>query len=162
MAKKSDKKMTYLTIGAVVAVIIVVIVVIIINNNNKTVDTSSGVNTSETSSGVSSGDLKNVNVEISYGDFDAMKTLSSDIQNGRMTGKVVKIDGLVSHPGRNYSVVQKNADGTQKIGTVFNIQDGGDSDYPADGAHVVITAKVVEKEPLNYQLVTLKEFVKKQ
>ena len=77
-----------------------------------------------------------------------------------MTCKVVEIDGLVNHPGQSYSIVQADADGKQKIGTVFNIEDS--SEYPKDGAHIVITAKVLEKSALNYQLFTLKEFVREK
>ena len=131
---------------------------IIKNNNGSSSDNGGGSNSSSL---VTSDDLKKVDVEVAYDDYDAMKALSKDIQNGKMTGKVVKVDGLVNHPGQSYSIAQKSADGKQKIGTVFTIEDGESADYPADGTRIVITAKVVEKEALNYQLVTLKEFVKR-
>ena len=89
-----------------------------------------------------------------------MRSLSKDIQNGKMTGQIVSIDGLVSHPGSSYSVVQENSDGTAKIGTVFNIDDA--TNYPAGDARITITAKVVEVSPLNFQLVTLKDFIKEK
>lgn len=158
MAKKTNKTV-YIIIGLVVAVIVAVTAVLIINNN-KNSGSSEGGETSNNSYKVNSGDLKNVDVEVSYGDYDAMKTLAKSIQNGEMTGKVVKIDGVVSHPGQSYSVVEKSADGKQKIGTVFNIEDS--SEYPADGERIVITAKVLEKDALNYQLYTLKEFVQEK
>lgn len=160
MANKSNKKMTYIMIGVVVAVIVAVTAFLIINNNNKNSGSSDGGETSNASYKVSSGDLKNVDVEVAYDDYDAMKTLSKDIQNGKMTGKVVKIDGVVNHPGQSYSIVEKSADGKQKIGTVFNIEDS--SEYPADGDHIVITAKVLENGSMNFQLFTLKEFVEKK
>lgn len=158
MAKKTNKTI-YVIIGLVVAVVVAVTAILIINNN-KNSGSSEGGGTSNNSYKVNSGELKNVDVEVSYGDYDAMKTLSKNIQNGEMTGKVVKIDGLVSHPGQSYSIVQTSTDGKQKIGTVFNIEDS--SEYPADGERVVITAKVLENGAMNFQLFTLKEFVEKQ
>ncbi|MBQ3440968.1 hypothetical protein IJG27_01485 [Candidatus Saccharibacteria bacterium] len=159
MAKKSNKTI-YLIIGAVILVVVAVTAVLVITNKNKDGGSSSSDGGSSSSYKVSSAELKNPDVKVSYGDYDAMKALSSDIQNGRMTGKVVEIDGLVSHPGQSYSIVQADADGKQKIGTVFNIEDS--SEYPKDGAHIVITAKVLEKSALNYQLFTLKEFVREK
>ena len=154
--KSASKIMTYVLIGLVVAAVVGVIVLIIVNkiNESNTPDVQDIINSSYK---VSKDDLRNVDAEIAYGDFDAMKNLSKDIQNGKMTGKVVKIDGVVSHPGQSYSIVQKSADGKQKIGTVFNIEDS--ADYPADGERVVITAKVLENGAMNFQLYTLKEFV---
>ena len=99
-------------------------------------------------------------VEIQYGDYDGMKTFSTDTQNGRTVGQIVKIDGLVYHPGMSYSIVQESAEESSKIGTVFTIDDLEKADYPADGTRVEITAKVVEVDTLNYQLVTLEKFVK--
>lgn len=96
-------------------------------------------------------------VTIAYGDYEAMQTLASDIQNGRMTGKIVEIDGIVSHPGTSYSITEASADGTTKIGTVFNIKDG--SAYPEDGKRARVIAKVVEESAMNFQLATLKDFV---
>ena len=46
-----------------------------------------------------------------------------------------------------------------QIGTVFTIQDGDSADYPKDEARIKITAKVMEVSPLNFQLVTLKDFI---
>ena len=159
MVKKSNKTI-YLIIGAVILVVVAVTAVLVITNKNKDGDSSSSDGGSSSSYKVSSAELKNPDVKVSYGDYDAMEALSSDIQNGRMTGKVVEIDGLVSHPGQSYSIVQADADGKQKIGTVFNIEDS--SEYPKDGTHIVITAKVLEKSALNYQLFTLKEFVREK
>ena len=157
--KSASKIMTYVLIGLVITAVVGVIVWKVVDkiNESNTPDVQDIINNSYR---VSKDDLKNVDVEVAYGDFDAMKTLSKDIQNGKMTGKVVKIDGLVSHPGQSYSVVEKSADGKQKIGTVFNIEDS--ADYPADGERVVITAKVLENGSMNFQLFTLKEFVEKK
>ena len=157
--KATSKIMTYILIGLVVALVVGVVIWKVVEkiNESNSPDVQDIVNSTYR---VNSDELKNPDVKISYGDYDAMKTLASDIQNGRMTGKVVEIDGLVSHPGQSYSIVQEDADGKQKIGTVFNIEDS--SEYPKDGAHIVITAKVLEKSALNYQLFTLKEFVEEK
>lgn len=157
--KAASKIMTYIIIGLLILLVIGVIVLVVVDkiNQSKSPDVQEIVNSTYM---VSSDELKNPDVKVAYGDYEAMKNLASDIQNGRMTGKVVEIDGLVNHPGQSYSIVQASADGKQKIGTVFNIEDS--SDYPADGSRIVIIAKVLEKGTLNFQLFTLKEFVKKQ
>ena len=152
---KMDKKIVGVIMGVAVVAAVATVAVVMINKNNSGSSNEGG----STSSLVE--DLKKVDARISYEDFEGMKNLSKDIQNGKMTGKVVEIDGLVNHPGQSYSIVEKSADGKQKIGTVFTIEDGEKADYPSDGARITITAKVVEKESLNFQLVTLKEYIKK-
>ncbi|MDO4527049.1 MAG: hypothetical protein Q4B87_03095 [Candidatus Saccharibacteria bacterium] len=169
MANQGNKKTLVCVLAGVCIVAIIAAVVVLITKIN----TSSSQNNSNNSSSANSSDASSTAkvtatelqtttpaVEIAYGDFEGMKTLSNNIQNGRMTGQIVSIDGLVNHPGSAYSVVQPNADGTTKIGTVFNIDD--DSTYPADDTRITIVAKVVEVSPLNFQLVTLKNFVKEK
>ena len=90
-----------------------------------------------------------------------MEKLSKSIQNGEMTGKVVKIDGVVMHPGTSYSIGQADESSSAKIGTQFDIVDAAAAYYPADKDRVVITGKVVEKESLYYMIETLQEFVEK-
>lgn len=97
-------------------------------------------------------------------DYTAMFTLSKAIQNGQKTGAIVWVDGQVSHKTSSYSVVQENPKKAEEgemsqIGTVFTIQDGTAEDYPKDGERIKITAKVMEVSPLNFQLVTLKDFI---
>ena len=146
-----DKKIIGVIAGVVVVAAVATVAVVMINKNGGS--GAGGASLVE--------DLKKVDAMISFDDYEGMQNLAKDIQNGKMTGKVVEIDGLVSHPGQSYSIVEKSADGKQKIGTVFTIDDGDKADYPDDGTRVTITAKVVEKESLNFQLVTLKEYVKK-
>lgn len=105
-------------------------------------------------------EVKNVDVKIEYGDYDAMEELSKDIQNGLATGKVVKIDGVVSHPLSFYSIVEPNETDTASIGTRFVIE--GDTGYPEDKDHVVITGKVIEFEPLVFVIKTTTDFVEVQ
>jgi hypothetical protein len=90
---------------------------------------------------------------IEFGDFDGMEKLSKRIQNGEVTGKVVKIEGFVSHPMDTYSIVQVNSDGLQKVGTQF-IMDSDEASYPADGDHIIITGEVIEKEPMIFVIKT--------
>ena len=116
---------------------------------------------SSATAALTAADLASVDTQISLGDFEAMQTLSSDIQNGRATGKVVKIDGYVSNfaKGMSYSVTEPSADGTSKIGTVFNIEGAEESAYPSDGTHVILTGKVVADDALLFTIHTLPEFV---
>ena len=81
MAKKSNKTI-YLIIGAVVLVVVAVTAVLVITNKNKDGGSSSSDGGSSSSYKVSSAELKNPDVKVSYGDYDAMEALSSDIQMG--------------------------------------------------------------------------------
>ena len=157
MAK--NKTGLYVGIAAVI-VVIAVIVGVVIANNKKAGDGGDNGGNSQTTS-LTAADLANVDETIAYGDFDAMQTLSKSIQNGEKTGKVVKIDGLVSKPGTTYSIVQENEGGTKKIGTKFVIEGADTSAYPKDGAHVVITGKVIEdpNTALSFYIETISEKV---
>ena len=165
MAKTKNNNMLYIGIAVVVVIAVLIGVIVAVkgnggnNSNDANSDTSGGTSQD---AGLNAADLAKVDVEIEYGDYDGMEKLSKAIQNGEMTGKVVKIDGIVMHPGTSYSIGQANASGSAKIGTQFDIADAAAAYYPADKAHVVITGKVVEKEPLYYIIQTLQEFVEKR
>ena len=153
------KNKTGLVIGIVAVIAVIAIVVgVIVANNNKSGNGGEAGGTSQTN-GLSAADLANVDENIAFGEFDAMQTLSKSIQNGEKVGKVVKIDGLVSKPGSSYSIVQVNAENTKKIGTKFVIEGAADADYPKDGAHVVITGKVVEDSPMVFIIKTIPAMV---
>lgn len=166
--KKGDKKtLIYILAGAFIVIAIVALIIIITKNNSSTDENginngSSNSSDEQSAARVTANELLTTTpaIEIAYGDYEGMKALSNDIQNGKMTGQIVSIDGLVNHPGSLYSIVQKNADGTTKIGTIFLIDDS--ANYPNDGTRITIVAKVVEVSPLNFQLVTLKNFVKER
>lgn len=162
MAKAKNNNLIYIGIAVVVvvAVIIGVIVAVKGNGGNNGGDGGDNGGTSQ-DAGLTAADLAKVDVEIEYGDYDGMEKLSKSIQNGEMTGKVVKIDGVVMHPGTSYSIGQANESGSAKIGTQFDIVDAAAAYYPADKDHVMITGKVVEKQPLYYMIETLQEFVEK-
>lgn len=162
MAKKNNN-LIYICIAVVVviAVIIGVIVAVKGNSGNNGGDSDNDNGGTSQDAGLTAADLAKVDVEIEYGDYDGMEKLSKSIQNGEMTGKVVKIDGIVMHPGTSYSIGQANESGSAKIGTQFDIVDAAAAYYPADKDRVVITGKVIEKEPLYYMIETLQEFVEK-
>lgn len=160
---KGSKTTTYIIIGVIVAALIGGGVFLLTRNKGDSGSTDSGsAETSEdegkSTYSVTPTELSGTkDITIAYGDFEAMKNLASGIQNGEMTGKTVEIDGIVSHPGMSFSITEASSDGSTKIGTVFIIQD--EPVYPDDGAHIKISAKVVEVSPMNFQLVTLKDFV---
>ena len=158
--KNKNNSLLYIGIAAVVIIAIVVGVVIAMRNKGGDAGGNGGNSISQTA-GLSAADLANVDVTVTYGDYDAMEELSKAIQNGEMVGKVVKIDGIVMHPATSYSIGQANESGSAKIGTQFDIVDAAAAYYPADGDRAVITGKVVEKQPLVYMIETLSEFVEK-
>lgn len=159
MMKEKSKAGLWLGIAAVVVVIAIVVGVVVANSNkNNGNGENGGTETAQTTS-LTMDDLANADdvVIVDINEFDKMKTTAKAIQNGEMTGKVVQIDGYVSHPGTKYSVVQENKEGTQKIGTEFVIVDADESEYPKDGARIFLAGKVVEKEPMYFVIETLKE-----
>jgi hypothetical protein len=111
---------------------------------------------------ITAADLANVDIVIEYGDYDAMKELSANIQNARGEGFVVQVDGLVVNYGQgmSYSIVEPNDDGSARIGSVFKIEGASEADYPQDGQRVKITGIVGSDETgYTYFIKTLPEFV---
>ncbi len=155
------KNKTGVIVGIIAVVAVIAIVVGVVVANNKKAGDGGGNGGNPQTTGLTAGDLANVDEIIAFGDFDAMQTLSKSIQNGEKTGKVVKIDGLVSKPGTTYSIVQENEGGTKKIGTKFVIEGADTSAYPKDGDHVVITGKVIEdpNTALSFYIETIAEKV---
>ena len=169
-----DKKKLGIISGVAAIVIIGVIIAIVVVNSGKSDD--GGKKDGESSqeqkkdddgdkktASISADDLKNVDETIDFGDYDAQQTLSKAIQNGEKTGKVVKIEGVVSNFGKgmSYNIGQRKTEGNQFIGTSFVIEDGEESDYPKDGDHVVITG-IVKAEGYAFQIKTLKAYVEKK
>ncbi len=148
---KAKAKVNNKTIAIGIAVVVLVVVAIVVavltlNRGGGKGDSSSSV------------DYSNVDVSVEYGDYDTMYTHAKAIQNGEMTGKIVKIDGIVSHPLSKYSIVEAGTGGN-KIGTEFVIEGAEESDYPKDGDHVIITGEVIEKEPLYFVIKTTPKYV---
>ena len=161
MAKAKNNNLLYIGIAVVVVIAIVIGVIVAVKGNSGNNGGDSDNSGTSQDAGLTAADLAKVDVEIEYGDYDGMEKLSKSIQNGEMTGKVVKIDGVVMHPGTSYGIGQANESGSAKIGTQFDIVDAAAAYYPADKDHVVITGKVVEKQPLVYTIETISEFVEK-
>ena len=151
MAKEKKNNTLMYAIIAVVVVVAIVIGVVVAVKKNGGGDGTEGGSTSKID------DYKKIDLEIKDGDYDGMLALAKDIQNGEATGKVVKIEGYVSHPLSAYSVVVPNADDTEKIGTQFVID--GDGEYPEEDAHIVITGKVVEVSPMYFVIQTLPSLI---
>ena len=165
--KAAKKSMVPILIGLAAILVVVGVVWFIVrgkgNDPQSGADNGSSV---EDKTKVTAGELAadKVTDKVSFGDYTAMFTLSKAIQNGQKVGVIVSVEGLVSHKTSSYSVVQENPKKAEEgemsqIGTVFTIQDGDSADYPKDESRIKITAKVMEVSPLNFQLVTLKNFI---
>ena len=152
---KNNKKTLYIGIGAVVVIAIVVGIIIAVTRGSGNNNEGDGTNQSTV---YTAGDFTPIQQSIEFGDYNTMFSLAKEIQNGEAIGKIVEIEGYVSHPGTKYSIVQKSADGTKSIGTEFVIE-GDSASYPQDGERVVLVGKVVEREPLYYNLATIQELV---
>ena len=167
--KAAKKSMVPILVGLAAILAIVGVVWLVVRGRGSGEPQPNGDNNAssvEDKTKVTAGELAadKVTDKVSFGDYDAMFTLSKAIQNGQKDSAIVSVEGLVSHKTSSYSVVQENPKKAEEgemsqIGTVFTIQDGEASDYPKDGARIKITAKVMEVSPLNFQLVTLKDFI---
>ena len=167
--KKAKKSIAPVLIGIVAILVIVGAVWFFFirgKGNDSGSNNENNTSSEEDKTKVTAEELsKSPSESVVFGDYDAMFTLSKAIQNGERVGKIVKVDGTVSHKLSSYSVVQDNPKKGEEgemsqVGTVFTIQGAESSDYPKDEQRIEITAKVMEVSPLNFQLVTLKDFVK--
>lgn len=165
--KAANKSVVPILIGLAAILVVVGVVWFIVRGKGDDSQSNTNNGTSvEDKTKVTAEDLAadKVTDKVSFGDYTAMFTLSKAIQNGQKIGAIVSVEGLVSHKTSSYSVVQDNPKKAEEgemsqIGTVFTIQDGDSADYPKDEARIKITAKVMEVSPLNFQLVTLKDFI---
>ena len=162
MAKRTNNN---IIIGACVGVVILIAVIIgIVLMNGKKGDNGTDVsNNDEPDTEFITDDLgedyyADVDVSVGYGDYDVMFAQAKAIQNGEMLGKIIQIDGIVSHPMSKYSVVEENEDG-EKIGTEFVIEGLSEDEYPEDGDRIIITGEVIEKEPLYFVIKTTPKYV---
>ncbi len=156
----NDKKKNvfiYAAIAVVVVVAVVVGIIFVTKDKGGSGDPGNGGDGGSTSK---QDEYKNIDFTVKSGEYETMEELAKDIQNGEATGKVVRIDGYVSHPLSSYSIVVPNADGTKKIGTQFVIE--GDAEYPADGEHIILVGKVVEISPAYYLIRTIPEMISVQ
>ena len=146
-----------MVIGIVVALVVLIAVIV-----GVVVGTGGGgegdLGEGQTGETVETGEYDNVDQDVAFGDYETMEGLAKEIQNGNMTGQIIRIDGIVSHPMSKYSVVEESETGS-KIGTEFVIDGVDESEYPEDGERVIITGKVVEKEPLYFVIKALPRYV---
>ncbi len=107
-------------------------------------ESTSGENTTDTqesnSSADSSSDIGDPDIMIKDGDFEAMKTLASDISEGKMEGKVVEIEGYHSNNIR-HSIMERDGNGTG-VGFEFEVEGLAEEEYPAHDAKIKIVGVV--------------------
>ncbi|MBR3115688.1 hypothetical protein IKF30_00445 [Candidatus Saccharibacteria bacterium] len=158
MAEKPNRSMVIGIVVGVVAIVAIIIGIVIAKGNEGGVEGGDEYGEEQVESGGMQMDFSNIDVTVEYGDYDGMYLLSKDIQNGEMLGKVVRIEGIVSHPMSKYSIVQEDGDGN-KIGTEFEIEGIDEGEYPEDADRVLITGEIVEKAPLYYIIRTKPAYV---
>ena len=103
-----------------------------------------GTDTQESTESVdtSNVDFNKPDVTIKDGEFEAMKTLASDISEGKMAGKVVEIEGYHSNNIR-HSIMEGDGNGAG-VGFEFEVEGFAEEDYPAHEAKIKITGVVRE------------------
>ena len=158
MAEKPNKNLIIGVVAGVVVIIAIIVGIVIAKGNGDDAIGGDGDTGTEQVEGANDLDLSMIDVSVDYGDYDTMFELSKAIQNGEKTGRVVQIDGVVSHPMSKYSVGEED-EGGKVVGTEFVIEGVSESQYPEDGTHVVITGEVIEKEPLYFVIKTTPDYI---
>lgn len=159
MAEKQNKSLIIgIAVAAVVVIAVIIGIVLMKGKGDDVIEAGDGEQSGQVEEGIKDMDFSKIDVSVEYGDYDSMFAQSKAIQNGEMLGKVVKIDGVVSHPMNNYSIGQEDANGSF-VGTVFVIEGIEDDDYPEDGDRVVITGEVVEQSPMYFVIRTMPQYV---
>ena len=154
MADKQNKNLIIgICVAAVVVIAVIVGIVLIKGRGDDVIESDTGNNAGQIDTGAEGSEFSHIDVMVGYEDYDMMLEQSKAIQNGEMLGKVIQIDGIVSHPMKNYSIGQKDENGSF-IGTEFVIEDASEENYPIDGDHVVITGEVIEKSPMYFVIRT--------
>lgn len=100
-------------------------------------------------------DLSKVDVDIAFGDYDAMQNFMQKVGNFEAEENVVKIDGVVSKLGTSYSIMEEDANGG-RLGVTLVVDGWTDADYPADYTRVQILGVVVT-EGWNHYISVLPE-----
>ena len=161
MAKSKNGLYAGIAVAVVIIVAVVVGVLVANRKNNAPAEkdlSETGVVESITDE-TEPRDFSTIDETIAFGDYDGMMLLSKSIQNGEATGKVVKIEGIVSHPMSNYSIVQMTEDGSRSVGTQFVIEGVDEDGYPQDGESIILTGRVIEKEPMYFVIQTYPDFI---
>lgn len=160
MVDKKNKN-TMIICGAVAAVVVIGVIIAVVfalRNKGEKPDDQAGTEQIEEQV-VETKSLSSPDIVVEYGDYDTMFTHSKAIQNGEVIGRIIKIDGVVSHPMSIFSIGEKDESGTF-VGTEFVIEGIEEDDYPEDGARVILTGEIVEKAPLYYVIKTSPEYVR--
>lgn len=153
MAAKSNKNVIIGIVATMFAIVAIIVGVLVLKKARE----DNGVNKSD-NNGASQVNYSKVDAVIEINDYEAMYEQAKSIQNGEMVGKIVRIDGIVSHPLTKYSIVEMNESG-EKIGTEFEIEGASSDAYPEDGERVIITGEVIEKSPMYFIIKTTPEYV---
>ncbi len=153
--KEKPKRNIVISIVATVVILVAVIAMVIVLKDRRNESGNNGGNDTGSSA---QNNYSKIDTTVEYGDYDTMYTIAKSIQNGEMVGKVVRIDGVVSHPMNKYSIVEADGKGGT-IGTEFEIDGVSEEAYPNDGSRVIITGEVVEKSPMYFIIKTSPEYV---
>lgn len=105
-------------------------------------------------------DFTNPSIVIAYDDYDGMQDLAKKMQNFEIPADtVVEINGEVGASMMTHSIVVPNADGSQRIGTTFEVVGGNDADIPADGTQIHIIGVVRQNDnSINVLVVPAEQF----
>ena len=127
-------------------------------------DTNAATGSTETAAqgylDVTGIDFTNPSIVIAYDDYDGMQDLAKKMQNFEIPADtVVEINGEVGASMMTHSIVVPNADGSQRIGTTFEVVGGNDADIPADGTQIHIIGVVRQNDnSINVLVVPAEQF----
>ena len=153
MAKLSKNTIIGIVVAVVVVVVIAIVVGVVSNSGNGGDGTDGGQHIE-----IDEEEFSTIDINIDFGDYAEMEAQAKAIQNGEMVGSIMMIEGIVSHPGNKFSIVEEDENGN-KIGTEFVVEGFAKEDYPKEGERVMLTGKVVEKEPMYYVIWTLPDYI---
>ena len=89
-----------------------------------------------------SANLSKVDVEIAYGDYEAMQNFMKKLSNFEAEENVVKIDGMCVKGMSSFSIMEDDGTGS-RVGVTLSVEGWSDADYPADYTRVQILGVVV-------------------
>ncbi|MBR3732525.1 MAG: hypothetical protein IKN25_07725 [Spirochaetales bacterium] len=88
-------------------------------------------------------------IEIAFGDFEGMTTVSKKAQNGEyVNGQIVTIEGELSVNPGSVSIGQRNVEAGEYIGTMLQVTGWTEDDYPEDGSRVKVKATMKQNPEL--------------
>ena len=91
---------------------------------------------------VSRVDFSTPDIVIAADDYDGMFDFAKKLQNYEIPeGTIVEINGFVGASMMTHTVVVPNADGSERIGTTYEVV-GGEVEYPEEGGAIHLTGVV--------------------